>query len=409
MKKQKKQDGFSLVELIVAIAIMAIIVLPLLRAFVVSARTNAKAKERLRATEASQNIMESIEAMSLDHLLTYFSDSSPAMFGESSRTRLYIDSDGKYQPTSSTEKSTDGNYYFGLKGVNGKDILLTLEANDSTIDDVGTTLNNQEVAKVTAISSDNDAICSMSTMPETLMWYIDAQDPEDDVYQENVTRHIEITIEDVTDSSGDTYTKVTTNHYYTWWGGTYPATSTDGDFSDVVFDNSGDVSRQLKNVYLFFYPWYTSTTGNLTDYITINNTTKRDVKVFLVKQKFDVSASEYTGYQIKDSNYRVEVNVVETMSGGSTVASTKLRTNLDTNLFSESGSAQAFIALNGVILSGVDANKVSHDNLLVKEKDDRLYDVTVATYQSGSYDTINKKYFSEPSKYYMEITGGMAN
>ena len=71
-KRKLNNRGFSLVELIVAVAILAIIVLPLLRAFVVSANTNAKAKERLRTTEVGQNIMEGLTASKLEEVAGMF-------------------------------------------------------------------------------------------------------------------------------------------------------------------------------------------------------------------------------------------------------------------------------------------------------------------------------------------------
>ncbi len=64
--------GFSLVELIVAVAILAIVTVPLLRAFVTSARTTSKATEVGRATLAAQNIYESIQAVDSDGFDTMF-------------------------------------------------------------------------------------------------------------------------------------------------------------------------------------------------------------------------------------------------------------------------------------------------------------------------------------------------
>ena len=62
--------GLTLLELIVSIAILAIVVLPLLTAFLVSLKTNAKAKEKLRAIEVAHNFMESMEATPVTDLMT---------------------------------------------------------------------------------------------------------------------------------------------------------------------------------------------------------------------------------------------------------------------------------------------------------------------------------------------------
>jgi prepilin-type N-terminal cleavage/methylation domain-containing protein len=409
MKNQKKQGGFSLVELIVAIAIMAIIVLPLLRAFLVSAKTNAKAKGQLQATEAAQNVMETIEATSLDDLLTYFTsgptDPDKLKFGESGRMRLEKDpTTGKYVTTLSTEKSAEGNYYFALQGVNDKDILLEVTANTDATDD-GVVLNDQDIKKVTAISSDNDAICTFTKTAADILPDIWASYPDDIIGETSVTRNIEITIGEVTDPSIGRYTKVTTRHYYTWWGGSYPSSSTDSGFSDVVFDNSDDVSRQLNNIYLFYYPWYTSTMGNLTDNITINNTTGRDIKVFIVKQQTmkpeDMDSTQLASYQSKEASYRARINIVETLADSATTASTKLRTNFNENIYNGTSTTDPVIALNG---NTWNADKISSDTLLAEGQERRLFDVTVTAYPSGAYT----KHFDGITGY-KPVNGGMVD
>ena len=59
---KKANQGFSIVEVIIAIAIFAIVALPLFSAFAQSAKTNAKAREIMNATNLAQNIIEDIKA-----------------------------------------------------------------------------------------------------------------------------------------------------------------------------------------------------------------------------------------------------------------------------------------------------------------------------------------------------------
>lgn len=65
--------GFSLVELLIAVTIMAIIVIPLLHMFVTSTRINVKSRQTLRATTVAQDIMEGLKAYSLEEVQTQFS------------------------------------------------------------------------------------------------------------------------------------------------------------------------------------------------------------------------------------------------------------------------------------------------------------------------------------------------
>lgn len=46
-RRQLNNEGFSLIELLIAIVILAIIVVPLLHSFVTSARTNAKSRNTM--------------------------------------------------------------------------------------------------------------------------------------------------------------------------------------------------------------------------------------------------------------------------------------------------------------------------------------------------------------------------
>ena len=69
MRKLKNDDrGVTLVEIIVSIAILAIIVLPFLNAFVTATKTNVKAKNEMNATHLATNIMEGIEKNSMKTL-----------------------------------------------------------------------------------------------------------------------------------------------------------------------------------------------------------------------------------------------------------------------------------------------------------------------------------------------------
>ena len=68
MRKLKNDDR----GVIVSIAILAIIVLPFLNAFVTATKTNVKAKNEMNATHLATNIMEGIEKNSMKTLAYQF-------------------------------------------------------------------------------------------------------------------------------------------------------------------------------------------------------------------------------------------------------------------------------------------------------------------------------------------------
>jgi prepilin-type N-terminal cleavage/methylation domain-containing protein len=412
MKRQHKNNhGFSLVELIVSIAILAVVVLPLLKSFVVSAGTNSKAKQKLQATEASQNILETFEAKSLDELFDYFTGTDSGLFYEDAHTMLV--KDGSAFRTTSTADADASTWYFAIKGINDLDALVTVSANESSTaaadggSSDGTALNEQEIVNLSSIDSRHDALCSLSKTPDEVMAEIQAKYP--DVEQRDVTRNIEITISTINDPDSETvYTKVTAQYRFTWTKNgvseTFPSSLNEGEYTDVIFDNSPYTDRELNNVYLFFYPWYTSTLagGNPTDIITIHNLAQQEVNVYLIKQTVNV-----TDLKTLESNYQVLVNINESVSGAGSAAKTKLRTNLLTNLADGTEvSSQQRLALNGVLLNDSDKDRILQDSLTAEAKKDRLYDVTVEIYPSGSYK--RGSYFKNKEAL-MTFTGGMVN
>lgn len=68
--------GLSLVELLAAVAILGIIVVPLLHTFITSAGTASKSRELGAETLAAQNVAETVEATDLSDLQTLVSDQS---------------------------------------------------------------------------------------------------------------------------------------------------------------------------------------------------------------------------------------------------------------------------------------------------------------------------------------------
>lgn len=72
MKRRNDDKGFTLVELIIAVAILAVVFGPLVGNFIQSARINKKARIELAATTMAQNIMEGMSAYDAEELIKAF-------------------------------------------------------------------------------------------------------------------------------------------------------------------------------------------------------------------------------------------------------------------------------------------------------------------------------------------------
>lgn len=71
-RQRSSNAGFSLVEILIAVTILAIIVIPLLHMFVTSTRINVKSRQMQRATTVAQDIMEGLKAYNLEEVRAQF-------------------------------------------------------------------------------------------------------------------------------------------------------------------------------------------------------------------------------------------------------------------------------------------------------------------------------------------------
>ena len=68
VEKMKKNSGFTLIELIVAVALFAIVIGPLFQAFSSSIKANSRARSVLKATQLATSVMDNVERFSAKEL-----------------------------------------------------------------------------------------------------------------------------------------------------------------------------------------------------------------------------------------------------------------------------------------------------------------------------------------------------
>ena len=70
--KRTNNSGFTLVEVLVAVAILAVISIPLMQSFVSAAKVNGEARRRLAANTIAETLMESCKSVSLTNVAQQF-------------------------------------------------------------------------------------------------------------------------------------------------------------------------------------------------------------------------------------------------------------------------------------------------------------------------------------------------
>ncbi len=361
-EKQLNNAGFSLVELLIAIVILSIIVVPLLHSFVTSARTSAKARNTMHATAIAEDAMEEFEAYTIEKMAERYEDSG---------FTAEEDENGRWTFRKQDSSTTSGSY----------DVVAAL---DPTVDQYQEA-NAKELVDIQNLSGSLNAI------------YTEAEDAANDAYgyfathrgfnkgdtseeaynaaiaelAPHVTKTIEITIDSSRirldlGSSGDLETDVylvtarTQYHCETAWlegpeYGDYPQNGSDS----IIFSNEESVRKaaetlkkkseagevltdadkvisKLANIVICLQPRYEAAdTRKYLDTVIVNNPDNVETNVFLVKQELSSERknllSEAFPMAVRENNYCVEYVLRESHPDWVTsdgIASCRLRTNM---------------------------------------------------------------------------------
>ncbi|MEG1803170.1 MAG: prepilin-type N-terminal cleavage/methylation domain-containing protein [Lachnospiraceae bacterium] len=338
-------EGFSLIEVLIASAILMLITLPLFQGFVTSALINVKSKNLFRATTIAQNEMEDIKASDMNELLTRHLalEETPGVWKYS----MPVFEDGK---TYQVSVSFNANGYQNQSKDGYNDIQLADISNINSATD-GIFVQNNHM--------DQDAARELKT------FFLKKDDPSLEEIMDTMSRTITITVEKI-GTSTDAYAKIT---YY------FNGIEVVGqEFNRIYHNTNEDV--KFKNYYLFFQPMYGDLLAGPRETIHIENKDGIPMDVYLVKQKTVESTSS------NEAKYRVNVSVheenrkLELDEAGIYHAATNIRTNL----LHEFGNTQLSLHHYGrENLTGItDARQLCNlKGLVAKKQTNRFYEVEV--------------------------------
>ena len=313
---QMNNQGLTLLELLIAVIILAIIVIPFLNSFVISAKTNSRAAKTHRATTVAQNIVEGFKAGSLADVMWQMNypeidfhvvspDSVEGALGGNVYEMMKT-ADGEYVKSISSEEirnlhpdmkekelrkeflacdGADGNsrrnsifsmdegatyefipqykgkYYFAIENVTVQgstfDALIFLDS--SKYREGGTVTadkqyNGKETVQIIDMEDTKDAI------------FVQTKDMDETAISELKWKHAELTDQfktenmkrkitvSIENSGGEkAIQKVKVNYLYTF---TPDPTITYGANKDYWIFNNSETGEELRSIYLYFMPWY---------------------------------------------------------------------------------------------------------------------------------------------------------
>lgn len=287
IREKGNQNGFTLLELLIAVAILAVIVVPILAAFLISVETNAKAKDKQRAAVAASNVVEDFKGRDMEQMIASMTKKE----------------DGLYEKV----EIVDGSAYTLLTTIDE-----TQRTDDVTeLDDESTDYNVNELSKLYSVDKTLDGIYVQSKEQDvTFAKKLKKGMLSKDELLEDIRRDTVISVE----KDHGEY-KVNVQSIYRYQNGN--ALEKESTVKQTIYSGKNQPPR---NLYLFYQPMYNGSLRTVNETFTIEQMELIPVNVYLICQN---AGDE------KARNYVAQVRCVEkTRSDWATDTVTHIRSNL---------------------------------------------------------------------------------
>ena len=397
MRKELNNKGFSLVELMIATVLLAIIVAPLLHSFVTAGNTTLRSRQMGDVTLVSENIAETVEAISDLETLLKETDPNKYFAGATGKALYtYTEASGTYTPANASDIDfdTDKCFYLGVKGIQAGsstfNAMIKLDANEyrngsSDINDVDLTdySNMDFVYAQGSVASNPDDLSleEFRTQVASLPNYR-YSDPI-----RTITLEVKEGLDSNNQPTGKIHALLYFDYEYTVYyetedeeGNPVPHTVTINtshapeDLLTQGYDPALNGDR-LPNIYIMYNPMY-GDPGETNDIIRIENKIKKPFKVFLVKERGD-NLSE-------DDNYAASVAQFLPSTLGEDDGPAIIYSNINENLNTGTELSRVnYRIYTGNYFSRQGYFAGEHGDLVSKSEYNRMFEVTVQIFDAA--------------------------
>lgn len=253
MKRDNR--GVSLVEVLVAMAILAICVLPLFKSLVTAVQVNVKSRIQLSATTAAESVLEEMKSDGMEHFLEENSGNSKISDIET------ITKEGK---------AVGYTFTYPNYQIDGKSMKVKVEARPYVNTQEDENYNDKEVADLYRMNLETDGIYVQNEKTAEADFLKLASEGVYEISQKDtVLSQLDVTWDyEITGNSEFQNVEQTVTYRH--------GTQTLGEHTTVLYNN-GQKNDKLKSLYICFIPNQAST-------INLINKSNYPVTVYLIKQ-----------------------------------------------------------------------------------------------------------------------------
>ncbi|MBD5519723.1 MAG: prepilin-type N-terminal cleavage/methylation domain-containing protein [Lachnospiraceae bacterium] len=439
MKSTKTLDnkGFTLIEVLLAVFVLAIVIVPLFHSFVSSHRINGKSKQYMRATTLAQDEMEIFEREKIADLI------DPDKFD-------YLGEDGNpVQPDS------DGVYTFIRENIDNNsgsnvskfDVEVTLDPHRRVLDPTNPDIkdryydtNTKELFYMNTIASSDSAVhvqsirsaSNLKGYDDTIYEYFAANKSPTggasswgtDEFNKNLARRIKVKIYQENNGLNIATIVKVTYEYVLCQADVMPSTYQSYTEESIIFNNSaqsvGEDGKlpELKSVYLFYAPRYKGYTSPKSidctvdgeantyktdeEWIVIDNEAELPIDVYIVRQDIFKDGSN-TEIEPVPVNYQPKIEIHDGIDGdGHTIGHYFTNLNIDQPVVSGENGLGAQIDFSPLkdnantskvyssteAKSTIDPKPLNGAGSAQAQEKDRIYTMTVKVYNHGADRTV---------------------
>ncbi len=310
--KRVKPDnrGFTLLEVLIAAIILAIVAIPIMHAFVTTANTSAKAKVKMNATNAAENIMEDIKGMSIDDISERYAGIKPAV--PNARGQYYIDGLGSAADETVayeyTVTSRNDSFSEDLNALLDNGYTATINIDPSYYPNI----NSVNLTSFDTVNGSNSAILSLTSQMEEAVYnefvdrnkkmevdYVKADAYE--YFKDNLKREIRVEINKngkAHDKDGvevDRIVVTASISYYIDADQVVPVgLESKKAYSKKIFDNAS-TGNNLQSIFIFYPPRYSNASDD-GDIMIIHNRDNIVTNLYVVAQDITSNPDEWKEY-----------------------------------------------------------------------------------------------------------------
>lgn len=423
MGKSKNNKGFTLAELIIAVAVLGIVISPLIANFIQSARINKKAKISLNATNMAQDVMEGASAYSAEDFVKMF-ESEEALTGKilpasdcdygthgdmkADGTISYVATNGAFKTddgeigdrqytdtvvagiATKVKKYADAKFFINDVQIKDKDGNLlpnrynyrfSISANKTKY-----AMNDKYVANIAMINTTYDATYTIpasetqTAAAAFLLKSSGAGSLSEDNFIGKMSRDTTINIED-TDGTGTKYKiEVIRDYKVVTDAVKLGIKDEDNKYEESASKISSLKESQLpRSVYLYYTGIEGTTQSNVLDNFKVVNNTGKPITVYIIRTQAAEEVAANTDYNM---NYGAKVDIISESFDHTPNTLTDIVSNLRYNL-SEDPEKNYRVLQEGSNTALVEGRGYKEDDKLnTKYKADRCK----YTYNGGAVD-----------------------